>query len=125
MKSRLFEPHADTNFNFYSWPFSSVHHWGENSLGTWTVNFADKQAGNTGRVISAKLELIGTPVNPLSVAEAGLHEKDDQANGNGALDLRGVERIEGRGGALSARRAAAQEDEGCGGEMTNHDRFLG
>ncbi len=86
MKSRLFESHADTNFNFYSWPFSSVHHWGESSLGTWTVNFADKQAGNTGRVISAKLELIGTPVNPLSVAEAGLHEEDGQANGNGALD---------------------------------------
>jgi len=86
MRSRLFEPHADTNFNIYSWPFSSVHHWGENSLGTWTVNFADKQATNTGRVISAKLELIGTPVNPLSVAEAGLHEVDAQANGNGALD---------------------------------------
>ena len=86
MKSRLFEPHVDTNFNIYSWPFSSVHHWGENSLGTWTVNFADKQAGNTGRVISAKLELIGTPVNPLSIAEAGLHEVVGQANGNGALD---------------------------------------
>ena len=86
MKSRLFEPHGDTNANFYSWKFSSVRHWGENSLGTWTVNFADKQVGNIGRLISAKLELIGTPVNPLAAAEAGLHELDGQSNGNGALD---------------------------------------
>jgi subtilisin-like proprotein convertase family protein len=82
MKSRLFEPHADTNSNVYSWKFSSVRHWGENSPGTWTVNFADKQSGNTGRVISAKLELIGTLVNPLTVAGANLREIDGQANGN-------------------------------------------
>jgi len=86
MESRLFEPHADTNFNFYSWTFSSLRHWGEMSPGTWTVHFADMRAGDTGRVISAKLELIGTPVNPLSLAEAGIREVDNQANGNGALD---------------------------------------
>src|SRR5207247_1368728 len=86
MKSVLFEPHADTNANVYSWKFSSVRHWGEISSGTWTVNFADKQVGNTGRVISGKLELIGTPVNPLSLAEAGVREVDGAANGNGGLD---------------------------------------
>ncbi|HYT61666.1 MAG TPA: S8 family serine peptidase [Haliangiales bacterium] len=86
MRSRLFEPHADTNFNFYSWKFSSVHHWGEISSGTWTVNFADKKAGNTGRLISASLELIGTPLNPLTVAAAAFREVDGRSNANGALD---------------------------------------
>ena len=86
MKSRLVEPHGDTNRNFYSWPLSSVRHWGEKSSGTWTANFADKLAENTGRLISAKLELFGTPVNPLTIAEAAYQEVDGKANRNGALD---------------------------------------
>src|SRR6185503_4223825 len=74
MKSRLVEPHGDTNRNFYSWPLSSVRHWGEKSSGTWTANFADKLAANTGKLISAKLELFGTLVNPLTIAEAAYRE---------------------------------------------------
>jgi len=61
MKSR-FRTSQRCQRQHYSWKFSSVRHWAK-LVGTWTVNFADKQTGNTGRVISAKLELIGTPVN--------------------------------------------------------------
>jgi subtilisin-like proprotein convertase family protein/subtilisin family serine protease len=86
MRSRLFEPHNDVNPNISSWQFSSVQHWGEKSLGAWTVNFADKRAGNTGRVIRAKLELIGTPVNPLVISEARLIEVNGQSNSNGTVD---------------------------------------
>ena len=86
MKSRLTELHDDFNMNFYSWPLTSVRHWGETSVGTWTVTFADLRSGNTGRLISAALELIGTPLNPLAPADAGVHEVEGQANGNGVLD---------------------------------------
>ncbi|HKS35883.1 MAG TPA: S8 family serine peptidase, partial [Verrucomicrobiae bacterium] len=86
MKSRLTELHGDTNQNFYSWPLTSVRHWGESSAGAWTVNFADRQAGQTGQLISARLELIGAPVNPLSYTGAGLTEMAGAANGNGTLD---------------------------------------
>ena len=86
MKSRLTERHGDTNPNFYSWALTSVRHWGETSTGTWTANFADTQPGNSGSLISAKLELIGTPVNPLGFSTSNLKEVDGQANGNGVLD---------------------------------------
>lgn len=86
MKSRLTELHGDTNRNFYSWPLTSVRHWGESSAGTWTVNFADGRAGQSGQLISARLELIGAPVNPLSYTGASLVEMAGAANGNGALD---------------------------------------
>jgi subtilisin-like proprotein convertase family protein len=86
MKSRFTERHNDINQNFYSWPLTSVRHWGENSAGTWTVNFADLQTGQTGQLISARLELIGTPVNPLIYVESGLRELPDQSNENGSLD---------------------------------------
>ncbi len=86
MKSRLTERHSDTNQNFYSWRLTSVRHWGENSAGTWTLNCADLQAGQTGQLISARLELIGTPLNPLVIAGSRLREVPGAANGNGLLD---------------------------------------
>jgi len=86
MKSRLTEFHADTNANFYSWPLTSVRHWGEISSGTWTATVADVAVGNTGQLVSAKLELLGTPVNPLTVVGASIQEVNGAADGNGFLD---------------------------------------
>jgi subtilisin-like proprotein convertase family protein len=86
MQSRLTELHGDINTNFYSWPLTSVRHWGESSVGTWTATFADLRAGQTGQLISARLELIGAPLNPLQVVDRAATEVDGKANGNGAID---------------------------------------
>ncbi len=61
--SRLAEKHGDLNANYASWTFSTVHSWGEVSLGTWTLKIADRTAGTTGTLTSATLTLYGTPGN--------------------------------------------------------------
>ncbi len=40
--SRLAEPHADAGGNYINWVFSSVHHWGESTQGTWTIRVRDQ-----------------------------------------------------------------------------------
>jgi subtilisin-like proprotein convertase family protein len=47
----------------YNWTFSSVHHWGENARGTWTLKVADlSSTGNTtgGALNSVTLTLYGS-----------------------------------------------------------------
>lgn len=43
------------------WTFSSVHHWGENSTGTWRVVARDSVSFNVGRVLAATVRIHGTP----------------------------------------------------------------
>ncbi|VEP14708.1 putative Furin [Hyella patelloides LEGE 07179] len=67
-KSILAEQHNDAHDDYSQWTFSSVRHWGESSLGDWTVKVADK-AGNdiTGFWNTAQLKVFGTEnkSNPL------------------------------------------------------------
>lgn len=47
-----------SSVGFVSWPFTSVHTWGEDPHGTWTLTVLDTSpAGETGRVTSAQLQL--------------------------------------------------------------------
>ena len=47
---------------FDNWPFMSVHHWGENPIGTWTLTHS------SGHVNSATLVLHGTSQKPAAIS---------------------------------------------------------
>ena len=55
----------DTNF---SWTYMSVHHWGEDSQGQWTVEIKDLGADDTGTLNAVSVELHGVPVAAASRA---------------------------------------------------------
>jgi len=73
--SRLAEKHVATYYDFdhdYTglnggWTFTSTHHWGENSQGTWQVQIFDKRTGTTGTLRAAKVGLFGIPANKTRV----------------------------------------------------------
>ena len=61
MTSKLAELRPeDSDDNFSNWTFSSVRHWGELSQGTWTLRVADLDAGATGVLQAAELEIHGS-----------------------------------------------------------------
>lgn len=53
----------DENANYPNWTFSTVHNWGEDSRGLWTMRVADRKKGNFGLVNSAVLTLYGAKKN--------------------------------------------------------------
>jgi subtilisin-like proprotein convertase family protein len=61
----VFSP-GKTGESLDNWTFSSVRHWGENSVGTWTLKVADRVSGTTGSLTAAELQLFGTPPAPLN-----------------------------------------------------------
>ncbi|MBX3413049.1 MAG: S8 family serine peptidase [Pirellulales bacterium] len=65
-QSILAEPHNDPNDHYASWTFSSTHHWGESSLGQWTLKVADEAAADVGTWTNWTLKLHGTaaPTGP-------------------------------------------------------------
>jgi subtilisin-like proprotein convertase family protein/subtilisin family serine protease len=50
----------DENANYPNWTFSTVHNWGEDSRGLWTLKVADRKKNNFGLLNSATLTLYGT-----------------------------------------------------------------
>lgn len=62
-RSVLAEPAASlsSGADFRDWTFMSVRHWGESAAGTWTLTVSDEVAGSTGTLVSATLEIFGTP----------------------------------------------------------------
>ena len=64
--SHLAAPHnySSSQFVYAPWTFSTTHCWGENSKGVWTLQVADRKAGDTGTLTSATLTLYGTPDVP-------------------------------------------------------------
>jgi subtilisin family serine protease len=61
LKSVLAEPHSPAFDQAVDWTFTSVRHWGEPALGTWTVNFADRRFLNVGQVKELRLDIYGSP----------------------------------------------------------------
>lgn len=60
-ESVLAEQRNDAYDNYNNWTFTSVRHWGESSLGDWTVTVADKEGNDiTGVWNSAQLKIYGT-----------------------------------------------------------------
>ena len=50
----------DENANYPNWTFSTVHNWGEDSRGLWTLKVSDRKKNNFGLLNSATLNLYGT-----------------------------------------------------------------
>uniref|UniRef100_A0A8C1LJJ6 Neuroendocrine convertase 1 n=1 Tax=Cyprinus carpio TaxID=7962 RepID=A0A8C1LJJ6_CYPCA len=73
----LAERERDTSSNgFRNWAFMSVHTWGENPTGTWTLKITDtvyKHISNEGQIISWKLILHGTSEKPEHMKEARVY----------------------------------------------------
>ncbi len=60
----------DIGKNFSSWTFTSVHHWGENAVGTWKVRVIDTGAKSVGTIVSLKVDLAGSSF-PLPIIPDG------------------------------------------------------
>jgi len=58
-ESILAEERGDFRAN-YDWTFTSSRHWGESSLGEWTLRVSDSITGETGTLDFAELRLMGT-----------------------------------------------------------------
>ena len=58
--SILAETHNDSDNNYPSWIFTSARHWGESSLGEWTLKVSDEAFGETGTWNFWELNIYGT-----------------------------------------------------------------
>jgi len=58
--SRLIEKHGDTSSDYDNWTFTSLHHWGEYAVGTWTVTVKDSASGTTGTLRGLTLTVYGS-----------------------------------------------------------------
>ncbi|KTF72931.1 hypothetical protein cypCar_00048316, partial [Cyprinus carpio] len=89
----LAERERDTSSNgFRNWAFMSVHTWGENPTGTWTLKITDTSGRmeNEGQIISWKLILHGTSEKPEHMKEARVYTPYNAVQN----DRRGVEPME-------------------------------
>ena len=81
IKILLTSPHGTTstllpyrNYDFInvegysSWPFMSVHHWGENPVGRWTLTISFKSSSGYVSVSGVHMTLFGTTTTPQAVA---------------------------------------------------------
>ena len=53
---------------YYNWPFMSLHYWGENPIGTWTINVYFKSHSGYVSVRVNSLKLYGTNAIPEAVS---------------------------------------------------------
>ncbi len=58
--SRFSEVHDEDSHNGMSYTFLSVHHWGESSTGTWSLNVSDGAELDTGTLNTFSIELLGS-----------------------------------------------------------------
>jgi subtilisin-like proprotein convertase family protein len=69
--SRLVGQHFDNGANYADWTFTSVRHWGEWAVGSWTVRIADRSAGDVGTLNSVTVRLYGSLAPGARMAPAG------------------------------------------------------
>ncbi|MBV43663.1 MAG: hypothetical protein CMA54_02645 [Euryarchaeota archaeon] len=58
-ESRLAEEHSDSSNDYSYWMFSTVHHWGESSIGNWTLKVRDSVGSNSGTLNSWEMMIHG------------------------------------------------------------------
>ena len=58
----------DEGYAYHLWPFMSVHYWGENPVGTWTMIVTFKSSSGYVSVSDVELALYGTSSTPQAVA---------------------------------------------------------
>ncbi|MBN3326312.1 NEC1 convertase, partial [Atractosteus spatula] len=89
----LAERERDTSSRgFRNWDFMSVHTWGEDPAGTWTLKIADMSGRmeNEGRIVSWKLILHGTAVRPEHMRKERVYTAYNAVQN----DRRGAERMD-------------------------------
>uniref|UniRef100_A0AAY4AF72 Neuroendocrine convertase 1 n=1 Tax=Denticeps clupeoides TaxID=299321 RepID=A0AAY4AF72_9TELE len=89
----LAERERDTSANgFRNWDFMSVHTWGEDPSGTWTLKITDTSGHmeNEGQIVSWKLILHGTSERPEHMKQPRVYTPYNAVQN----DRRGVERME-------------------------------
>ncbi|KAK2827642.1 hypothetical protein Q7C36_018568 [Tachysurus vachellii] len=89
----LAERERDTSSNgFRNWAFMSVHTWGENPTGTWTLKITDTSGRmeNEGQILSWKLILHGTSEKPENMKKPRVYTSYNAVQN----DRRGVEHME-------------------------------
>ncbi len=62
-ESVLAESHKDSQDNYSNWVLTSARHWGESSLGEWTLKVSDEQSVDIGTWNSWQLNIYGTSNN--------------------------------------------------------------
>lgn len=70
VESVLETPH-DPSTADYSWTFTTVRNWGEETHGTWQIKVADVVSNEVGRIESLSLQFFGSSVAGLSMQMAG------------------------------------------------------
>uniref|UniRef100_A0A2K5V5K8 Neuroendocrine convertase 1 n=1 Tax=Macaca fascicularis TaxID=9541 RepID=A0A2K5V5K8_MACFA len=88
----LAERERDTSPNgFKNWDFMSVHTWGENPVGTWTLRITDMSGRiqNEGRIVNWKLILHGTSSQPEHMKQPRVYTSYNTVQN----DRRGVEKM--------------------------------
>ncbi|XP_012494302.1 PREDICTED: neuroendocrine convertase 1 isoform X3 [Propithecus coquereli] len=88
----LAERERDTSPNgFKNWDFMSVHTWGENPIGTWTLQITDMSGRmqNEGRIVNWKLILHGTSSQPEHMKQPRVYTSYNTVQN----DRRGVEKM--------------------------------
>ncbi|KAJ8260792.1 hypothetical protein COCON_G00165150 [Conger conger] len=89
----LAERERDTSSNgFKNWDFMSVHSWGEDPAGTWTLKITDLSGRleNEGQIVSWKLILHGTGERPVHMKSGRVYVPYNAVQN----DRRGVEKME-------------------------------
>lgn len=102
--SRLVEHHGDRGDHYADWTFMTAANWGEVSAGTWTLNVADLEGGDSGTLHSAELTVYGAEEtftlsgvvlekgsgNPLSGVTVTAGAFNTTSGGGGAYTLTGL-----------------------------------
>jgi len=52
-QSWLAEEHDDTSNDYSNWMFNTVHHWGESSMGNWTLKIRDTDSNNAAGTLNS------------------------------------------------------------------------
>ena len=71
LNSNLARSRTDGRDNYFDFPFVSLRHWGENSVGTWTVKIADERVDYPAHWAGFRLNIYGTPACPGDLDDSG------------------------------------------------------
>lgn len=80
------------------WVFTSTHHWGENSAGTWSVRIRDRRSDTVGSLTAAAVRLFGTVALQQRVTFSSQTSSVAETAGNAALT---VSRLGGTTGTVT------------------------
>jgi uncharacterized repeat protein (TIGR02543 family) len=95
----FYDDDADYTDGGLGWSFTSTHHWGENSTGTWTLKIRDLATGTTGTLRAATLKLFGSAVTTLQRVKFQT-QRQSVSEAAGSATVR-VERLGSLQGAVS------------------------